>query len=111
MSKVTYLTPRATGPAIEETGDSIRLTIGTRPVRFVLQHKGGREDVADLVHYASGMIAVNSSTLNAYAIDMTMRGNRVTLRQCAEYCLRRIEHSIGADELLGKLNAAPVLNK
>ena len=111
MSKVTYLTPRATGPAIEETGDSIRLTVGTRPVRFVLQHKGDREDVADLVHYASGMISVHATTLNAYAIEKMLGGNRVTLRQCAEYCLRRIEHSIGADELLGKLNAAPVLNK
>lgn len=110
MATVTYQTPRAKGPTLTETGDVCWMTIGGKRVKFVLQMKAGRDDVANLVHYASGMIAVPASTINAEQISRLMSGGRVTLRFAAETCLRRIEHSIGAEALLTELNAAPVLN-
>lgn len=105
---VRFTVPLDDGSTKTVEGTPVVLTIGARRVRFALQPTG--DDTSHLVHIASGRIAVKSTQLASLRIAAMLSGRRMSLRDAAAVAVAELVDGLGADELLRRLDAAPVLN-
>jgi hypothetical protein len=108
---ITYKVPtaiRATGETRleERSGKVAWLKVGETRVKFVLQ--GGEGNT--LVHFASGMVV---GYLNPIKVEHMCRAGhnaRMMSRKAAEVVIARAVARLGAQGLLAKLAAVPVIN-
>lgn len=98
---------------LERKGRVAWLQIGDRKVKFVLQQSAAAVNAGEaayLTHYASGLIFGN---LNEVKVRyMLAKGHHAKLndRDAAEELITERVAAFGADEVLKRLDAAPVIN-
>jgi type IV secretory pathway component VirB8 len=115
MANVTYKTPGLDKKSrkivyTEKRGDVAFMQIGERRVKCVLQ-RDDKESAPALVHYASGWVIVSRDAIHNYHLMQYVNARvSLTWRHVAELVLANTIDQVGADKVLAKMDAAPVIN-
>jgi hypothetical protein len=106
---VTFNIPRTNGTAAQARGIPILLMVGERKIKFIFQ----RDDEGHprwLTHHASGYKFGSLDDAICEIICTLSPYHKFTHKQLAEFLVNKIVTRLGADKVLAKLDAAPVIN-
>ena len=111
MAKLKTIAIPCEGDTREMTGTVAIFPIGKRKVRFLIERK---EDgsVGALTHYASGYAFHRNlqSLAVSFLVQHSVYHRQPSPRELAEAAIADAVYAIGADKVLAKIYAAPVLN-
>ena len=111
MPRATINVPTIKNTTLVAEGNVVLYMVGGKRVRFIVQDRlDGREVDSQLVHAASGIVAVPANMIKATKLANFRTGKRMTDRAAASDALAKLIRRKGTEVVLDAIASAPRIN-